>query len=241
MKLIVVENYDELSKKAAETIKEQVKEKVNSVLGLATGSTPEGMYAELVQKYNNGEIDFENIKTFNLDEYFGLDEKNEQSYKYFMNKHLFSKVNIKIENTYIPSGTTNDPEKTGQDYDQNILENGGIDIQVLGIGENGHIGFNEPNDFFVGPTHKVSLTDETIKANSRFFNSIEEVPTEAITMGMKSIMGAKKILLLASGKKKADAIYNTIRGKITPRVPSSILQLHNNLIVIVDREAASKL
>lgn len=241
MKVIIVDSYEELSKKAAELIKEQLIKKENSVLGLATGSTPEGMYKELVEMYEKGEIDFENVTTFNLDEYFGLDPNNDQSYFYFMNKHLLDKVNIKKENINIPPGITDDLEKTSREYDEKIEKNGGTDIQVLGIGINGHIGFNEPDKNFIGETHKVNLSKETIDANARFFENPEDVPKEAITMGMKSILSAKKIILLASGKNKAEAIVNSLQGPITPKVPASILQLHNDLVVIIDKDAGSKL
>lgn len=241
MKLIVVKDYEEMSDKAAQIIADQIKEKPDSILGLATGSTPEGMYAELVKMFENKEIDFSKITTFNLDEYFGINPENEQSYKYFMKKHLLGKVNLKEENTNIPAGITNDVEKTTSEYDGKILQLGGIDIQVLGIGGNGHIGFNEPNDYFVGETHKVDLSQDTIDANSRFFDNLEDVPKQAITMGMKSIMQSKKILLLANGDNKSEAIFNSLQGPITPQVPASILQLHRDLIVIIDEKAASKL
>lgn len=241
MKIFIVKNYDELSKKAAEIFAEQLKKDVHSVIGLATGSTPEGMYEELAKMYNDGEIDFQNVSSFNLDEYYGLADEHEQSYHYFMNKHLFSKVNMKKENIHIPSGDVSNVEKTCEEYDQRIEEFGGIDIQILGIGVNGHIGFNEPSDRFTGETHVVNLTEDTIKANSRFFENEEDVPKKAVTMGMKPIMNAKRVLLLASGAQKADAIKNAILGPITPEVPASILQLHKDLIVIVDEAAGAKL
>lgn len=241
MEIYIVEDYNELSKKAAEILKGEIKNKKDLILGLATGSTPEGMYAELVKMYDNNELDFSEVTTFNLDEYYGLEQDHPQSYYYFMQKHLLSKVNVKKENINIPCGTTNDVNSTSCEYDDKIEKAGGIDIQVLGIGVNGHIGFNEPGDVFVGETHLVDLTPETLDANARFFTSFEEVPKEAITMGMKSIINAKKIVLLASGENKAEAIRMTLEGPITPKVPASILQLHNNLIVIVDKEAGSKI
>lgn len=241
MKIYVVENYEELSKKAAEIIAKEIEAKDDMVLGLATGSTPEGMYKELVDMYNDGKIDFSNIVSFNLDEYYGLEDEHEQSYHYFMDKHLLSKVNVKPENTNIPSGCTDNIEKTCKEYDEKIEECGGLDLQLLGIGVNGHIGFNEPGDVFVAETHIVDLTEDTLDANARFFKSQDEVPKKAITMGMKSILNAKKILLVASGEGKADAINISLKGPITPKVPASILQLHNDLIVIVDKAAASKL
>lgn len=241
MKIYVVENYEELSKKAAEIIANEIKMKKDMILGLATGSTPEGMYGELVKMYENDEIDFSNITTFNLDEYYGLEDDHEQSYHYFMDKHLLSKVNVKPENTNIPSGCTKDIEKTCKEYDEKIESYGGLDLQLLGIGVNGHIGFNEPGDIFVGETHIVDLTEDTLDANARFFKSPDEVPNKAITMGMKSIFNAKKILLIASGEGKAEAMRMSLKGPITPEVPASILQLHKDLIVIVDKEAGSKL
>lgn len=241
MKLYIVENYDELSKKAAEVIAEEIKIKNDIVLGLATGSTPEGMYAELVKMHDNGEIDFSNASTFNLDEYYGLDDEHEQSYHYFMNKHLLKKINIDSKKTNIPSGCTDDVEKVCKEYDEKIEASGGIDLQLLGIGMNGHIGFNEPGNYFVGETHIVNLTEDTLDANARFFETLDDVPKKAITMGMKSILNSKKILLIASGSGKADAMYMALRGPITPKVPASILQLHQNLIVIVDNEAGAKL
>ncbi len=241
MKIYVVENYEELSKKAAEIIANEMSIKKDIVLGLATGSTPEGMYKELVNMYENGEVDFSDVTTFNLDEYYGLEDYHEQSYHYFMDKHLLGKVNVKAENTNIPSGCTDDIEKTCKEYDEKIESYGGLDLQLLGIGVNGHIGFNEPGDNFVGETHIVDLTEDTLDANARFFKSPEDVPKKSITMGMKSIMNAKKILLIASGEGKAEAIYKSLKGPITPKVPASILQLHKDLIVIVDKEAGSKL
>ena len=241
MKVIIVENYAEMSKKAAEIIQNQIREKEDSVLGLATGSTPEGMYEELVKMYENNELDFSKVTTFNLDEYLGLDSDNDQSYRYYMNNQLFDKINIKKENTNVPDGISEDVEKTANDYDEKLEKIGGTDIQVLGIGGNGHIAFNEPSDSFVGQTHRVDLTKETIEDNSRFFENYEDVPKEAITMGMKSILSAKKIILLASGKNKAEAIVNSLQGPIIPKVPASILQLHNDLVVIIDKDAGSKL
>lgn len=241
MKIYIVENYDELSKKAAEIIAKEIKIKNNIVLGLATGSTPEGMYAELVKMYDKGEIDFSNTCTFNLDEYYGLEDDHEQSYHYFMNKHLLKKINIDKDNTNIPSGCTDEVEKFCKEYDEKIEAEGGIDLQLLGIGVNGHIGFNEPGNHFVGETHIVDLTEDTLDANARFFETPDEVPKKAITMGMKSILNSKKVLLIASGSGKAEAMYMALKGPITPEVPASILQLHNDLIVLVDKEAGVRL
>lgn len=241
MEIYIVEDYDELSKKAAEIIADEIRKKKDMVLGLATGSTPEGMYAELVKMHENDKLDFSEIITFNLDEYYGLEEGHEQSYSYFMKKHLLGKVNIKKENINIPDGCSVDVEKTCIEYDKKIEALGGIDLQLLGIGGNGHIGFNEPGEVFIGETHIINLTEDTLDANARFFKSPEEVPKEAITMGMKSIMNAEKILLLASGTGKANAIYMSLEGPITPNVPASLLQLHKDLVVIVDKEAAAQI
>lgn len=241
MELIICKDYEELSQKASEIIISMLKENPKSILGLATGSTPEGMYANLVKANENNEISFKDVKTFNLDEYYGLDPENDQSYRYFMNDKLFNHVDINKEYTRVPSGTIENPEEYGKKYDEEIENAGGTDIQVLGIGANGHIGFNEPSDVFTPETHLVKLTEKTISDNSRFFENIDDVPKEAITMGMKSIMSAKKVLLIANGKNKADAIYKTLRGPIDPKVPASILQVHPDLVVILDEDAASLL
>ena len=199
------------------------------------------MYKNLIKMYKEGLIDFSKITTFNLDEYYQLPIDNEQSYHYFMDKHLFNHININRENIHIPNGMSNDIEAECDLYEKMIDNKGGIDIQVLGIGNNAHIGFNEPTINFNKGTHVVTLEESTRKANSRFFNSIDEVPTKAITMGIGSIFKSKKVLLLASGKNKAEAIYNTVHGKVTPQVPSSILQFHKDVIIILDKEAGSLL
>lgn len=240
MRVYKAKNYEDMSKKAAKVLASQIILKPDSVLGLATGSTPEGMYKEIVNMYKEGDIDFSQIKTANLDEYKGIDKDNTQSYYYFMNKHLFSHVNIKAENINIPDGMAEDGEAEGKRYDEIVKNLGGVDLQVLGIGNNGHIGFNEPDEYFAKGTHQVALAQSTIEANSRFFNSIDEVPKFAYSMGIQTIMSARKILLMASGSAKADAIYNTICGRITPKVPSSVLQLHPDVIIIADEEALSK-
>lgn len=239
MKVYKVKNYEEMSKKAANIIASQIILNPNSVLGLATGSTPEGTYKNLVQMYNSADIDFSQIKTVNLDEYKGLSKDSDQSYYYYMNKHLFSHVNIKISNTNIPDGSAQNGQEECERYDNIIDELGGIDLQILGIGNNGHIGFNEPDEVFSKGTHEVKLTQSTIDANARFFKTKDEVPKFAYSMGAKSIMKARKILLLASGKSKADAIFKTINGPITPQMPASILQLHNDVIIVADEEALS--
>lgn len=202
MRILVCKDYEEMSKKAAQLIASQVTLKPNSILGLATGSTPIGMYRDLVKMYEKGELDFSNIKTFNLDEYYQLPRDNDQSYYYFMHKNLFNDINIKEENINIPNGMTKDVVSECINYDKAIEDIKGVDIQVLGIGNNAHIGFNEPSNVFIKNTHLVDLKDSTIKANARFFESIEDVPKKAVTMGIGSILAAKKILLLASGEGK---------------------------------------
>ncbi|NFI04560.1 MULTISPECIES: glucosamine-6-phosphate deaminase [unclassified Clostridium] len=241
MKILVCENYDKLSEKAAQIIMSQITLKSNSILGLATGSTPIGMYKKLVEMYENKMIDFSDVKTFNLDEYQNLPISNDQSYHYFMDDNLFNYINVKRENIHIPNGMANDIENECVKYDNLIKEAGGIDIQVLGIGNNAHIGFNEPTVNFEKKTYVVELEESTKIANARFFNSLDEVPSKAITMGIGSIFESKKIMLLATGENKAKAIYDTIYGKVTPEVPASILQFHDDLIVILDKEAASLL
>lgn len=241
MKVIVVKDYNEMSIKAARIMASQIILKPNSVLGLATGSSPIGMYRELVNLYNKKEIDFKNIKSFNLDEYYGLDETNEQSYHYFMMENLFKHINMSMENINIPNGNAKNMEEECLNYERKIQQEGGIDIQVLGIGPNGHIGFNEPNINFETKTHLVELANKTIKANARFFEDEDKVPKKAVSMGIKTIMNSKKIILLASGSSKADAIYKAVKGKVTPEVPASILQIHKDVTFVIDKEAASKL
>lgn len=241
MRIIIVENYEEMSKKAAAMMASQIILKPESVLGLATGDTPLGMYKELIRMYNENMIDFSKVKTFNLDEYYGLGKDNNQSYNYYMTNNLFKHINIDKENINIPNGMVKNIEEECISYEKRIKEAGGIDIQVLGIGVNGHIGFNEPDVNFEAETHLVNLDEKTIESNSRFFKCIEEVPTKAISMGIKTIMHSKKIVLLANGASKADAIAKTVNGKISPEVPASILQLHQDVAIIVDKEAASKL
>ncbi len=232
MKFIQVETYEKLSRDAANIISAQVIIKPNCVLGLATGSSPEGIYKQLIEWYNKGDIDFSNVTSVNLDEYVGLDGTHEQSYRYFMNDKLFDHVNIKRENTYVPNGKAEDFGKECADYDKMIADMGGIDLQLLGIGLDGHIGFNEPDKCFEKSTHVVDLHDSTIKANSRFFESEAEVPKQAVTMGMISIMQAKKILLVANGKAKKEILDKAFNGPITPEIPASILQLHPDITVI---------
>ena len=232
MKFITVDTYEKLSRQAANIISAQVILKPDSVLGLATGSSPLGTYKQLIEWYEKGDIDFSKVTSVNLDEYVGLDGSNDQSYRYFMNKNFFEHINIDINNTFVPNGCAVDLAGEGKRYDKHIAELGGIDLQLLGIGLDGHIGFNEPDKYFVKSTHVVDLHESTIKANSRFFASIDEVPKKAITMGMVSIMQAKKILLIASGKEKRDILEKAFYGPITPEIPASILQLHSDITVI---------
>lgn len=241
MRIVVVRDYEELSKKAANILASQITLKPNSILGLATGATPVGTYRELVRIAHEDDISFSEVVTFNLDEYYGLDKENDQSYYYFMMEHLFHHVNIKPENIHIPDGRAKDIDQECTDYENKIARAGGIDLQLLGIGRNGHIGFNEPDVKFEAETHLVTLDGDTIEANSRFFASLEEVPRQAISMGIKTIMHSRKILLLASGEEKAEIIYNMIYGKITPELPASVLQLHPDVVVLLDEKAASLL
>ena len=213
----------------------QITRKGDSVLGLATGSTPIPAYEMLVQWWERGVIDFDKIRTFNLDEYVGIDQKNPMSYHFFMQEHLFGKVNLRPENTNLPSGRS---VTACTAYDEKIRATGGIDIQLLGIGRNGHIGFNEPADEFTYGTHIVTLTQDTIEANARFFRSADEVPRQAISMGIGNIMAARCVVLVATGENKAQAVYNTICGPITPHVPASILQLHPCCVILADRDAS---
>lgn len=241
MKIIVAENYKELSQKAANLISAQVILKSDSVLGLATGSTPIGIYDQLVERYQKEDLDFSQVSTVNLDEYYGLCSTDEQSYRYYMEKYLFSKVNLSKERCFLPDGTNLDGKIECKRYQDLIDALGGIDLQLLGLGHNGHIGFNEPADFFEKEVHLVNLTEQTIQANQRFFASIEEVPKQAYTMGIGTIFQAKKILLVVNGKEKAEALKKVVQGAICSQVPGSILQLHADVTVVADKEAASLL
>ena len=232
MNFIKVNTYEELSSRAAAIICGQVALKPKCVLGLATGSSPLGTYEKIAEKNRAGEIDFSKVKTINLDEYVGLSGDHEQSYRYFMNNNLFKHINIDINNTYVPNGCATDIEAECKAYDSLIEDLGGIDLQLLGIGYDGHIGFNEPDTYFEKATHMVTLDSSTIEANSRFFASRNDVPVTAITMGMGGIMSAKRVLLIANGKGKRDIIEKAFFGPITPALPASILQLHPNLTVI---------
>ncbi|MCL1798791.1 MAG: glucosamine-6-phosphate deaminase [Eggerthellaceae bacterium] len=241
MKVIVVKDYAAMSREAANVIAACVKENPACRLGLATGSTPEGLYAELVGDYKAGQLDFSQVTTFNLDEYRGLDNDHEQSYHYFMKKNLFDAVNIDPVRTHVPDGANPNAAVVCARYEAAIDAAGGIDLQLLGIGHNGHIGFNEPGTEFPKLTSCVDLAESTIFANSRLFSSADEVPRQAYTMGIGTIMKAKKILVVASGAGKATVVRNAFFGPVTPFVPASVLQLHHDVTLVVDEEAASLL
>ena len=241
MRIIKARDYNDMSRKAANIISAQIIMKPDCVLGLATGSTPIGTYKQLVEWYKKGDLDFSEVTSVNLDEYKGLSRDNDQSYYYFMNDNLFSHVNICKERTHLPNGMEPDREKACADYNDVIATVGGIDLQLLGLGHNGHIGFNEPADTFELETHCVDLTESTIEANKRFFASYDDVPKQAYTMGIKTIMQAKKVLVVVSGKDKAGIVKQAFFGPVTPRVPASILQLHSDAIVIADEDALSEI
>ncbi len=232
MKIIRTKTYEEMSHEAAKILAAQIVLKPNAVLGLATGSSPIGLYDQLIEWNKAGELDFSQIRSINLDEYCGLDGENDQSYRYFMDTHLFNHVNIDKANTNVPNGKAADYAAEGARYDALIAQMGGIDIQLLGIGPDGHIGFNEPDEFFTKETHVVDLDPSTIEANARFFASADDVPRQAVTMGMGGIMGAKKILLIASGASKKEILEKALFGPITPEVPASLLQLHPDVTVV---------
>ncbi|PID82573.1 MAG: glucosamine-6-phosphate deaminase [Clostridiales bacterium] len=238
MKICVFDNLEEISKEAFRLVFEQIKQKKNTSLGLATGSSPIGLYKLMIEAYRNNELDFSEVSTYNLDEYIGVPKENKNSYWYFMNENLFKHINIKKDNCHIPNANSSDIIKECFNYDKTIEKIGGVDIQILGIGRNGHIGFNEPGSDFKSKTWIVDLKRETIEDNSRFFKNKDLVPTKAITMGISTIMSAKKIILLAYGKKKQEAIKKMIYGEVTEKVPASVLQMHNNVTVLVDKDAA---
>lgn len=241
MKLYRAKDYNDMSRKAANIISAQVIMKPDCVLGLATGSSPIGTYKQLIEWYNQGDLDFSEVRTANLDEYKGLTKDNDQSYYYFMHENLFKHVNIKEENTSIPDGTKQDAAEECARYEQVVRDLGGVDLQLLGLGHNGHIGFNEPADEYPKETHIVDLQESTIEANKRFFASIDDVPRQAYTMGIGTIMSAKKILLIVSGEDKAAILREVICGPVTPRVPASILQMHPDVTIVADEAALSKL
>ena len=240
MKVIITENYEEMSKKAAEIIIGIVKENPNAILGLATGSSPIGTYENMAKDHRENGTSYKNVKSVNLDEYVGLTADHDQSYAYFMRTNLFDKIDIDLKNTNLPCGSAPDAQAECDRYNA-LLETMKQDVQVLGLGSNGHIGFNEPGTPFGSVTHLVDLTENTIKDNSRLFNSIDEVPRQALSMGVKNIMQAKSILMVVSGKNKAVAVKGMVKGEVTPDLPASVLQLHPNVTVVCDKDAASLL
>ncbi|ROR27394.1 glucosamine-6-phosphate deaminase [Mobilisporobacter senegalensis] len=241
MKLYQVNDYQEMSRKAANIISAKIILKPQCVIGLATGSTPIGIYKQLIEWYKKGDLDFSEVKSINLDEYKGLDENHKQSYHYFMNKNFFYHVNFKKENTNLPNGMADNIDAECDRYNQVITNLGEIDLQLLGLGHNGHIGFNEPGEEYKNGTHCVALSESTIEANSRLFEEGEVIPKYAFTMGIRSILKAKKILLVVSGKDKADILNQVLNGPVTPKVPASILQFHNDVTVVADKGACSKI
>jgi glucosamine-6-phosphate deaminase len=241
MRIIVEKDYQAMSKKAALMVASQITLKTDSNLGLATGATPLAMYEKLIEMYKQNEVDFSEVQSFNLDEYCGLEADHPNSYHFYMNDNFFKEINIKKENIHIPDGSAEDFDKECRNYEESIKKARGIDLQILGIGSNGHIGFNEPAESLNVATEVVDLTEETIAANSRYFESESEVPKKAISMGMATILKADRIVLLASGKNKAEAIKNTVSGKISTQVPASLLQTHPEITVLLDQEAASLL
>lgn len=241
MNILVYKNSEQIAKAAAAIFAAQTLEKPDSVLGLATGSTPINTYLQLIDLYKAGVLDFSKVKTFNLDEYVGLDKSHNQSYYSFMYENLFNHINISEENVHILNGIADDLDEECENYEQLIENAGGIDLQILGVGNNGHIAFNEPSDSFAQSTHIVTLKDSTIQANKRFFNNADEVPKQALTMGIGTIMKSSKIVLIAESQSKAQAISDMVNGNITPQLPASILKLHSNVTVILDEAAASLL
>ncbi|MDY2614850.1 MAG: glucosamine-6-phosphate deaminase [Lachnospiraceae bacterium] len=241
MQIYKATDYKDMSRKAANIISAQVIMKPNCVLGLATGSTPIGTYQQLIEWYRKGDLDFSDVTTVNLDEYKGLPRTNDQSYYYFMHQNLFDQVNINPENTHLPNGMEPNSEKECARYESLIHSLGGVDLQLLGLGHNGHIGFNEPGEAFEKETHCVDLQERTIEANKRFFASADDVPKQAYTMGIKTIMQAKKILVIVSGEDKADIVAKAFFGPVTPAVPASILQMHNDVTLVGDEAALSKI
>ena len=241
MKIYRAKEYEDTSRKAANIISAEVILKPDCVIGLATGSTPIGTYKNLIQSYENGDLDFSDVTSVNLDEYKGLGPDHDQSYRYFMNSNLFDHINIDKTRTFVPDGLEADSDKACGAYNDIIAGCGGIDLQLLGLGHNGHIGFNEPADEFEKETHCVDLTESTIEANKRFFASEADVPRQAYTMGIKTIMQARKVLVVVSGSDKADILDKVVNGPVTPAVPASILQMHNDVIIVADEAALSKM
>ena len=241
MRIIVTEDYNAMSRQAANILSAEVIRNPECTLGLATGSTPIGTYKVLIERYKQGDLDFSKVKSINLDEYVGLSGEHDQSYRYFMQNNLFNHININVENTNVPNGLAEDADAECVRYNKVIEELGPIDCQVLGLGHDGHIGFNEPAADFPLLTHKVDLVDQTIEANARFFASKDEVPKQALTMGIGTIMQAKKVLMIVSGKDKAEIVKKAFTGPITPEVPASILQMHPNFVLVGDKDALSLL
>ncbi|WP_404454330.1 glucosamine-6-phosphate deaminase [Virgibacillus necropolis] len=241
MNVLKVKNYDEMSEKACSILLDKINSVPHPVLGLATGSTPEGLYKKLIEEYRSGEVSFKDTTTFNLDEYIGLSMDHPNSYHHYMKDHLFQHIDIDMEKAHVPNGDVTDVQSECKDYEKIIHENGNIDIQILGIGTNGHIGFNEPGTPFTSRTHIVNLAESTRQANARFFGSIEDVPTRAITMGIETIRESKEIIVLVSGEKKAEALSRFINGDVSESFPASILQKHNNVTIVADEAALSKL
>lgn len=240
MNIIKVKDYDEMSSKACTLVLDSLSNLSDPTLGLATGSTPEGLYKQIIEKYNQGKVSFDNVTTFNLDEYIGLDGEHPNSYRFFMNEKLFKYLDIPIDKTFVPNGVANDLKAECENFEQFIRDVGGIDLQILGLGTNGHIAFNEPGTKFDSRTRVVDLTQETLEANVRFFDSIDEVPTQAVSMGIGSIMEAQEIILLVSGEAKAEALASLIAGDITEDFPASVLHQHNHVTIIADEAALSK-
>ena len=240
MKIYCEKDYEAMSRRAANIMAAEIIRKPDCVLGLATGSTPVGAYKELIAMYKAGDVSFKEVRSVNLDEYKGLAPTHDQSYRYFMQDNLFNHVDIDPANTNVPNGLAEDAEAECVAYDKLVESLGYADLQLLGIGNNGHIGFNEPDSSFTKATHVVDLTESTISANARFFASANEVPRQALTMGIGCIMAARRILLVANGAGKADALYNTVCGPITPECPASILQLHGDVVIVADEAALSK-
>jgi glucosamine-6-phosphate deaminase len=237
MNIIKVKNYDEISRKAAQYVIGKIHDNPNIKLGLATGGTPVGLYRELVKDHQENHTSYKGITTFNLDEYIGLTGENPNSYRYFMNLHLFNQIDINIENTFVPRGDAEKPEQQCLEYEALLKNKGGVDLQILGIGNNGHIAFNEPGTSFKSETHVIELDESTREANARFFNTIDEVPTHAITMGISSIMRGREIILLISGTQKQEAVSQLLHGEINENFPASVLKNHPNVTIIVDEAA----
>ncbi|ASK62716.1 glucosamine-6-phosphate deaminase [Virgibacillus phasianinus] len=239
MNIVKVKNYDEMSNKACQVLVDRMNKVNNPVLGLATGSTPEGLYKELIKTSRKGDVSFKHTTTFNLDEYIGLSKSNANSYHYYMKNHLFQYIDVNMDNVHVPKGDVLDIKKECQEYEKSIRSHGNIDLQILGLGANGHIGFNEPGTSFNSRTHIVDLAESTRQANARFFDSYNDVPEQAITMGIETILESKEIIVLVSGNKKAEALSRLVNGKISEDFPASVLKEHIHVTVIADEAALS--